>query len=138
MRLAKIVGAILAVVLLLALGLGGLTYAASESGEVVVLSTAGADDGQITQTRIWVVDVDGRQWLRSGSPSSVWLERLRLNPVVTMERGGKSAQYTAAPTPAMQEEVNEAMAAKYGWSDAVVALLFGRGDAVPVELMPLG
>ncbi len=36
---------------------------ASESGEVVVLTTA---DG--ATTRLWVVDHDGSAWLRSGAP----------------------------------------------------------------------
>jgi hypothetical protein len=135
-RALKIVAALVVAALMVLLALGGLSYAASESGEVVVLTTAGGDGGELQQTRIWVVDLEGRQWLRSGSPDSAWLARLRLNPVVTVERSGASAQYTAAATPAMQEAVNEAMAAKYGWADKVIGMMFGREDAVPVELIP--
>ena len=136
MRALKIVAALAGAVLVVLLALGGLSYVASESGEVVVLTTAGGDGGELQQRRIWVVDLEGRQWLRSGSPDSEWLARLRLNPVVTVERAGTAAQYTAAATPAMQEPVNEAMAAKYGWADTVIGMMFGREDAVPVELIP--
>ena len=136
MRALKIVAALAGAVLVVLLALGGLSYVASESGEVVVLTTAGGDGGELQQRRIWVVDLEGRQWLRSGSPDSEWLARLRLNPVVTVERAGTAAQYTAAATPAMQEAVNEAMAAKYGWADTVIGMMFGREDAVPVELIP--
>ena len=136
MRALKIVAALAGAVLVVLLALGGLSYVASESGEVVVLTTAGGDGGELQQRRIWVVDLEGRQWLRSGSPDSEWLARLRLNPVVTVERAGTAAQYTAAATPAMQEAVNEAMAAKYGWADRVIGMMFGREDAVPVELIP--
>lgn len=134
-RVVKIAVAVVAVALLLVLLLGGVLYAASEHGEVVSVTTAD-DAGALQVTRVWVVDVEGRQWLRSGSPESTWLARMRVHPVITVERAGVAKQYEAAPTPAMQEAVNDAMAAKYGWADKLIGALFGRDDAVPVELIP--
>ena len=65
-----VAGAVVALVV----GTYALMFGASESGEVVVLTTTD-DTGTAHSTRIWVVDVDGKQWLRSGSPISRQVRR---------------------------------------------------------------
>ena len=66
MRRAK---RIVAVLLLVPFLLFGVSFVASESGEVVTLQTQGADGGP-RETRLWVVEDGGKQWLRAGGPES--------------------------------------------------------------------
>jgi hypothetical protein len=106
---------------------------ASEQGEVVVLSTHDAT-GETRITRVWVVDLEGQAWLRSGSPSSAWYQRLSQNPQVRIERGG--AEFLARATPVLdkQDAINELMSAKYGWADQFIGVMFGRDDAIPLRV----
>ena len=122
-------------VLLLGLGLGLSQLAASESGEVVTLTTV-SDTGETVRTRLWVVDHDGRQWLRSGQPDSGWHTRLTANSAVAVERRGESAEYRAVPVPDARTDINRLMRAKYGWADAYIDFLFDVGDALPIRLDP--
>lgn len=109
---------------------------ASESGEVVVLSTQGSGD-EPEETRLWVVDLDGFQYLRAGQPESAWLKRLQATPRVGVERGDDRMAYDAVPEPERRDEINALMATKYGWADAFIGALFGRDDATPVRLVPV-
>ena len=109
---------------------------ASESGEVVVLSTQGSGD-EPEETRLWVVDLDGFQYLRAGQPESAWLKRLQATSRVGVERGDDRMAYDAVPEPERRDEINALMATKYGWADAFIGKLFGRADAIPVRLVPV-
>jgi hypothetical protein len=107
---------------------------ASESAEVVVLTSQGPDGGQ--DTRLWVVDLDGLQYLRA-SPDSGWYQRLVAEPRVLLVRNGNSAPYLAEIRMAHVEDVNRLMREKYGWRDAYIEFLIGdRMAAVPVALIP--
>jgi hypothetical protein len=132
MRLVlRVVGGL---VVLAALVMGG-SMLASESGEVVTLQTNGPDDLP-KETRLWVVDDAGRQWLRAGSPSSSWLLDIQRSPLVQVERDGQKALYTAVPQAELRDRLNPLFAEKYGWADAYIAALFGRDDATPIRLDP--
>jgi len=131
-RIAVVVGFVvgLAVVAL------ALSFIASEKGgEIVTLRTTDAA-GAVHETRIWVVDADGRAWLRAGDPKAGWLARIREHPQVEVERGGQRAAYTAVPQPAERDRINALFATKYGLADAYIGLLFGRDDATPIRLDP--
>lgn len=131
----RVLGWIVGALMLVLVVVFGLQVIASESGEVVVLHTD--DGGRDATTRLWVVDHDGRQWLRA-STGSGWLQRLQSAPRVELERDGQRAAYRAAPEPAMAERINTLMAQKYGWRDEVIAVLVGgREDAVAVSLNPI-
>ena len=107
---------------------------ASESGEVVVLTSQGPDGGQ--DTRLWVVDLEGVQYLRA-SPDSGWYQRLVAEPEVMLVRNGNSAAYRAEVRTAVVAEVNRLMREKYGWRDAYIEFLIGdRMASVPVALIP--
>ena len=107
---------------------------ASESGEVVVLTSQGPDGGE--DTRLWVVDLDGLQYLRA-SPDSGWYQRLVAEPQVLLVRHGDSVAYRAEIRMARAEDVNRLMREKYGWRDAYIEFLIGdRMAAVPVALIP--
>jgi hypothetical protein len=129
----RIVGALVALAVIVI----GLSFVASESGEVVVLKTKSEHATQPDhETRIWVVDEDGKQWIRAGDPHSTWLVAIQRDPLVEVVRGEKSAAYTAVPDVASRARINTLYAAKYGWADAYIAMLFGRDDATPIRLDP--
>ncbi len=107
---------------------------ASESAEVVVLSSQGAEGEQ--ETRLWVVDLDGVQYLRAGTDSG-WYQRLVAAPEASVTRDGITAAYRTESRPDAVDEVNALMREKYGWRDAYIDLLLGgREDAVAVALVP--
>jgi hypothetical protein len=115
--------------------LGVSQWIASESGEVVVLTTLDAE-GERHDTRLWVVDHDGHAWLRAGSDVQQWYRRLVDQPEVVVERGTEKTTYAAVPVPDESRVINRLMLEKYGWADQYIGLLFGRDDAVPVRLDP--
>jgi hypothetical protein len=111
-----------------------LQFVASESGEVVVISTC--SEGAVS-TRLWVVDHDGAQWLRAGAQGARWYGRMTDNPAIHMQRGDVAADYLAVPIPAAVGAVNDLMREKYGWADSLIDLLFGgRENAMAVRLQP--
>jgi len=128
----NIVRALVAVIVVLA----GLQMFASEVGEVVVITTRDAD-GTPHRTRVWVVDHDGAQWIRSGSDSSGWFARLRAQPTLALQRDGATAEYRAVIVPEATEVVNELMAEKYGWADWYVGAIFPRKRAIVMRLEPV-
>lgn len=84
MRIAIWIIGLLALALVVVMGVSML---ASESGEVVVLTTKDAAGGP-HETRVWIVDDGGALWLRAGNPTSRWLLAIQRDPTVEVERGG--------------------------------------------------
>ena len=121
-----------AIVALLAAGVV-LEIIASESGEVVVLTTRDAT-GAAEETRLWVVDYDGSAWLRSGSTQSDWYQRLLVSPRISVRRGEALFPAEAEPTIGVKATIDGLMNDKYGWADDYISLLFGRDDAMPIRL----
>jgi hypothetical protein len=129
-------GKILLVLLGLALAFVVTIAAASEfGGEVVTLYTRDAGGGE-TGTSLWVVDEGGFQYLRAGDRAAGWFERLRREPQVRVERGGKAASYQALPTPDMTRRVDELMAQKYGFADRIVSVIRDPESSMAVRLVP--
>ena len=110
-------------------------YIASESGEVVVLRTVDAE-GQLHETRLWVVDHEGSAWLRAGNPDAGWFPRLAARPEVEVERAGETRKFHAVPAPEARDPINDLMQQKYGWADSYISFFFARAKKVPVRLVP--
>jgi hypothetical protein len=128
--MAKVTGAVVILAVVIAL----LPLVASEAGEVVVVTTRDAAGPRTT--RLWVVDYEGRQWLRGG-PGSGWYERLQREPAIEVERAGVVRAYVAESVPERVATINALMAEKYRWSDRVVSVMTGdRSNAVAVRLDP--
>lgn len=108
---------------------------AAESGEVVVLTTQ-KSGGEAQETRLWVVDYQGSQWLRSGAEAQTWYRNLREHPEVALSRGSKSQPYRAVPSVDDREKINDLMAEKYGWADSYIGYLFSRVNSIPIRLVP--
>ena len=128
-RALRGVGALLALILLVFV----LQIAASESGEVVVLRTQDANDAA-HETRLWVVEHEGRPWLRAGNPGTGWLVRLQARPEVEIVRGGETLRVRAVPVPDARDRINALMNEKYGLADSYVCLFFRRPSKIPVRL----
>jgi hypothetical protein len=114
------------------------SYVAGEQYEVVALRTLdGANHPHDTQ--LWVVDHEGRPWVRGIRPNLRWIDRIRANPRVELVRNGKSTRYTASIVQTIEEKraVDEAIAAKYGWLDRVYEILIPH-DTIPIRLDPDG
>ncbi|MEE9280775.1 MAG: nitroreductase/quinone reductase family protein [Myxococcota bacterium] len=111
--------------------------ATSPSEDVVVLVTRGPD-GAAHKTSLWIVEDEGRLWLRSGNPTSAWLARLRSNPDVELARAGERTAYRAVPVETTQarDRVNALMAEKYGTSGGLAAWFGDRSRSVPIRLDP--
>jgi hypothetical protein len=124
--------------LLLALGVAwfALEMLAAESGEVVVLTTRDAE-GAPHETRLWVVDLEGRAWLRAGADAAGWYGRLAASPEVEVTRSGVSSRYRAVPAPDARDRVNALMREKYGLADRWIGFWFDRSDAIPIRLDPV-
>ena len=108
---------------------------ASETGEVVVVTTLAAD-GSADDTRLWVVDHDGSAWLRAGGDASGWYQQMLANPDIEMVRDDVRAAYTIQPDVTQRDPVNTLMRDKYAWRDAYISFMFSRDDAIPIRLVP--
>jgi hypothetical protein len=128
--------------LLLALAVAALLFvlavalASEYGGEVVHLYTQD-HEGAERETSLWIVEDDGRLYLRAGNPSSGWLARLREHPEVEMERAGRRQRYRAVIAEEQRARVSHLMAEKYGWADWLIGLTRDEGGSVPVRLEPL-
>ena len=107
---------------------------ASETGEVVVLTTQDQTTSEPVTTRLWVVDHDGAMWLR-GDRQSGWSQRALAQPApVQLERDNVSYTLSVAAQPAQVELVNQLMRQKYGWRDQLISLMAPREDSVALRL----
>jgi hypothetical protein len=120
----------LALLFLLAVVLAGTV-----GGETVVLRTADVD-GSTQETRLWIQDLEGSEWLRTATPKNQWYQRLVARPVVDVKRQGQWRRYRAVPTPHRSDEISSAMARKYGWADWVIGLARDMEGAVAIRLVP--
>ena len=133
----RILVIVLAALLGGAIAFGGLIFAASElGGEGVTLHTVDGSGGEHT-TSLWVVELDGAQYLRGGDGASGWVQRLRENPEVRVERGGEVAPYRAVIEPGRVREIDALMAEKYGAADAIIDVIRDPAQSVAVRLEPI-
>ena len=120
----------------LAFILVGIPQIASERVEVVDLHTTDVD-GEAVNTRLWIVDDGGYQYLRVGADGSGWFSRLQANGKFQVTRNGTTASYTAILREDKADTINQLMRTKYTWGDSVIAAMVGgRERAIPVELHP--
>jgi hypothetical protein len=110
---------------------------ASERVEVVEVVTVD-EEGEAVVTRLWIVDHEGRGYLRVGGGSTGWFRRLSANPSIEVERAGLAASYRAVPEVEKREVINRLMQEKYTWGDTFFATVFGSRDgSIPIALHPV-
>lgn len=111
-----------------------------DEGEVVTLFTQ--DAGREYRTHLWIVEVDGREFLRANRSDSNWLARLKMNPAVRVRRSvgshGPTGLYWARPVddPATRIQVDAEFAGKYRFADRVGRRLSEGSRSQVVELKP--
>jgi hypothetical protein len=125
--------------------LGGLAVIA------LALATIWVDEGEVAKlvtfdsrqqafdTELWIVDIEGRTYVRAADLDSDWLERLLARPELQLRRNDTVSRVRGVPSddPAVREAVNDAMRRKYGSVDRVVGWVRDRSRCVPVWLEPL-
>jgi hypothetical protein len=86
---------------------------------------------------MWVVDVDGRPFVRIGRPGRGWGERAKAHPDVELIRGDVTTPCTVAVVEdaALLRRVDDAFARKYGWVDWWYGVVV-RSHAVALRLDP--
>ena len=82
----KIILSILTAAFILFAGVMALQIVASERVEVVEVKTLD-NKGEVATTRLWIIDHEGKQYLRAGADSG-WYLRMKANPNITMTRDG--------------------------------------------------
>lgn len=114
----------------------GIVILASESGEVVTLRTGSGSEAR--STRLWIVDQDGAEWVRTGHPGKGWFVQVRADPRVELERSGQASPRVAVPVEeaAVSERVNRAFSEKYAAADWIVALSGDASRRIVVRLDP--
>ncbi len=128
-------GKIIAVVVALPLGYLGLMMGASELAEEVVALQTMDEHGRGQLTSLWIVEDElGTSWLRAGQSESGWLERIRADPAVEVERDGRLLKYNAVPVPDQRERIHRLMRERYGWSDRIISALRDGSGSIPVRL----
>jgi hypothetical protein len=107
------------------------------TADVAVLRVSDVENSDRYVT-LWAADDEGAVWLRAARPDRRWLAWLRDQPSVELERDGESRRYATEifEDPEARERVDALMREKYGWADALRALLLGD-DTVPVRLSPM-
>lgn len=87
--------------------------------QVIQLLTHDAD-GDLRETRVWFVLIDGEPYLRTSR--SRWLANLRRNPELVLRIEGREYQARAEEVKGEQivQRVDAASREKYGWQDAII------------------
>ena len=126
------------ILLIGALAFGAAVLLAGDlGGEVVKITTFDAIGTPFT-TKVWIVEEGPTLWIRAGSQSAGWYQRLVERPGMQLERNGRVARYRAIAVKQATPGVNALMAAKYGWADWLVGLVRNRDNAMALRLDPAG
>ncbi len=109
-----------------------------EEGEVATLVTFDSRK-QAFDTDLWIVDIEGRSYVRAADPEADWLERLLARSEAQLGRNGTVSWVRGVPSddPAVREALSRAMRRKYGSVDRVLAWVRDSSRCVPVWLEPL-
>jgi hypothetical protein len=122
----------------MAIALAVLAIGWVDEGEVATLAITDAQ-ARVFEKKLWIVDLEGAVYVRSGAADDHWLERLEGRPQARLDRNGGSVSVrgTAVADPAVWDAVNRAMSRKYGRFDRVLRWLHGPAGFVPVRLDPV-
>jgi hypothetical protein len=104
--------------------------------EGTVVAVTEDEDGAPRETKIWIVALDGGDYIRTGSTK--WGDNLARKPelVLKTEAGAEHPLRVAfVEDPALKQRVEEAFRQKYGASDWFIAI-FRMGDPRIMRLEP--
>jgi len=114
---------------------GAVTLAALEGREVVTVETTGPE-GTPRRTRTWIADEAGSAWIEAANPERPFLQDLRRQATLVLERdGGRHAcGAEIAPNPDGHVRIRRLLAARYGWADRWIGLLADTRGSVAIRL----
>jgi hypothetical protein len=104
--------------------------------QVIEVVTRDAD-GDLRETKVWFVLVDGAPYLRTSR--SRWLENLRRDPDLVLRIEGREyeARAEAIPGDEIVEQVDRATREKYGWQERAIHVFRIRKPDI-LRLSPRG
>jgi hypothetical protein len=122
MRKRSSFAAVLVVVLGSLAAPAGADYPEWESlADVAVIEVVTQDaDGDLRETKVWFVLLDGEPYLRTSE--SRWLENLRRNPELVLRIEGRDYEARVAEVQGDEivERVDAASREKYGWQERLI------------------
>lgn len=127
---------VLTLLMIAGLLFAGVTLAALEGQEVVVLHTADPS-GRGQATRTWIaVDDDGSLLVEAANPERPFLHDLQTGSTLELERAGtrRTCTATTLPNPAGHERIRRLLAARYGWADCWIGLIADTRTSLAVRL----
>jgi hypothetical protein len=93
-------------------------------------------DGDVRETKLWIVVLDGRGFIRTGDTR--WFKNIQRDPNLVLRIGG--AAYPLRATLERNEQVrqraHEAFRAKYGFSDRFIGWFSSRDASNVLRLDP--
>ena len=97
----------------------GLDWSGFSEVDVIEVLTVD-EDGDLRETKVWSVTVEGETYLRTSG--SRWLENIRRDPKVRIRIEGAEYEQRASEvtTPELIESVDQSAREKYGWQDAFI------------------
>ena len=125
---------------LLALGLASPAAAAEPAwselaAEDVVTVVTRNEDGSARETKVWIVEVDGKAYMRTGNTR--WYRNVARDPEVGLRAAGQELALRATPVEddALRARIESTFAAKYGFTDRLRGwFVWGRSNIM--ELGP--
>jgi hypothetical protein len=125
---------------LIALALASTATAAEPAwselaAEDVVHIVTRNEDGSPRDTKIWIVELDGKAYVRTGNTR--WFRNTARNPEVSLRAGGQELALRTTPIEddALRARIEDAFAAKYGFTDRLRGwFVWGRSNIL--ELGP--
>ncbi len=126
---------VLVIAVALAVAFGAITLVALEGREVVKLRTHDAT-GTERETRAWVADADGAEWVEAANADRPFLQHVQGGSGVDLWRDGAWRSCTASvePPPAGHTRIRRLLAEKYGWADRWIGLLANTSASWAVRL----
>ena len=117
--------AVVVIIVSLCAGYAAIHLAMIDVGKDVVILHKKTGDGATSMTRLWIVDAPGHSWLHHGWSDAAWIQHLKEEPIVTINRDGAEHRYLASLDPGSDPEVHRLLRDKYGLADRLVRFWWG-------------
>jgi hypothetical protein len=101
----------------------------------VIVETIGPE-GVPRRTRTWIADEAGSAWVEAANPDRPFLQDLRRQAMLVLERAGSRHACGAeiAPNPDGHTRIRRLLSARYGWADRWIGLLADTHESLAIRL----
>jgi hypothetical protein len=89
------------------------------------------------EASLWVAEDGFYLWVEASNPALPWYTALTAEPLVEVERYGRTERFLAEAMPGEIRRVERLYRRKYGMAHALLALVTDRTHAIPVRLARL-